>query len=222
MKGLMDNLYIGPGDILILSQKNSNNYCRLNTFLTILKSLKERGPYNFSYSSSQGSLINSLTISENIVMDSISKSHFDINNFNLKTYIEQLINIAIIQLFNSITLPDLYPEKSNPEVIKIACLIKTLISTSKYIFLDHPEKYITEKNMTPLISALKYEALNNNRIIIINSSNNCWNSVAKKEIKQEQSNNFKTISYGDQNTSIDNSHLKFINLPSSNSDKKAA
>jgi len=65
------------------------------------------------------------------------------------------------------------------EEIKLASIIKSLLSHSEYLFLEYPDQYLSTKNLNLIKEALKFEVNTNNRKVFLKPFNNdAWIDLA--------------------------------------------
>jgi hypothetical protein len=173
----------------------------LKDFINFLLSIGIKRPLRFSFVEKTGSLINSLTLKENILLDSTCSQKNISPDAYLSNYLKENGNLYLIRLFNKIGLIDLYPDKVSKEIQKITALIKGLLQNADYLFLESPEEYLSIPICELFVRALEFQAQITDRIVIINSPNDeLWKPHISQIINQDENCNFhSTESIGPKN-----------------------
>ncbi len=149
----------------INKQSNQNT---LKEFLYFLKS-EGKNRIDFSYSASKNALHADLSIQENYILDAIPKSLIRDNENNLQEFLKGLENPHLKVLVTS--LGDLNRKVKSLTLAekKIASLTKTILSTSKYIFLEAPEVNLSFNQLETVKDCLRYEAQKKGRTVLLKS-----------------------------------------------------
>ncbi|MCK5884392.1 MAG: hypothetical protein KAG61_11940 [Bacteriovoracaceae bacterium] len=206
------DLNIKEGDIVLIPPaKGGGNFCRLNEYINLLKYLRVKPPFDFSYVGAESQMIEDLTIKENIEI-------IYHNSLDRKNPFEQLVlklksdnRPNLSQLLESIEMIDLYPGKASPSQRKLAGIIKALIKPSKFLFFEDIESNLTRSLVKLVSNAIvehcsKYDCT----LFIKSSDNDFWFRHANKVITREEdlSYSFSTIvkdniSFVDFNSKLD-------------------
>lgn len=141
----------------------------LKGFIYYLKSTQLKGVIDFSYSDSIDSLHPKLTVKENLILDAIPKSFIRDNLNNFDEIIKKLGNTHLKDMIEFIGNLDTPVEKLSEEKIKIAALMKSLLSEHEYIFLVNPAKFQSKKSIKMIKDCIKFEVENNYKKVLIKS-----------------------------------------------------
>lgn len=141
----------------------------LRHFINFLNSMGIKYPLNFSYVEKDWAFINNLSLKENILLESVPFVLSSTKNFQLETYLKKNKNRHITELFNSAGDIDCRPKSSSSQTRKIVNLVTNLLKKSDYLFLDCPEKHLSDEHLKLLISALHFRIENSEQTIFISS-----------------------------------------------------
>ena len=155
----------------------------LRNFINFLISKNIKYPIHFSHAESEGqSLLKNLSLKENIYLE--RPQGFKINKETcMKTFLKANGNEYLIDLFESVTLWDEFPDNVDNQTRKLVVLLKALLLPSTYLFLESPEKHLDKKNFNLFAKALEYRRWSQETIIFISSPlNRYWENYANKEV----------------------------------------
>lgn len=158
----------------------------LKTFLYFLKRQRVTGPVRFSFIDSEGSLLPGLSLKENISLDCVSANVSSAKNFTLEDYLDRNTNKDLVELYNSISLPDDKPNDVDSRTRKTAALVKGLLQKSDYIFLEGPEKYLDEDTLKIFTRALiKGLSKNNQTLLLLSDQPKLWLPYVTKTVQED-------------------------------------
>lgn len=140
-----------------LFKKDENTYrsSYLSEFMAFIKAQGIAQPFSFSYVGDETNLVPSLTLNENILMDFSPHSLTNEKIYQFEDFLNLKQNVYIKKLYDKLTERDIEAVNCTPEMKKIASLIKALISETEYIFLENPERNLTENIRILFHKALK-------------------------------------------------------------------
>jgi ABC-type multidrug transport system ATPase subunit len=130
--------------LLFLENQNGVHSSYLSEFISFIKSQKVTMPFTFSYVGDQTNLMSTLTLNENILLNFTPKSLTTEKENQFEDYLNQKQNIYIKKLYEKLTERDIPTHAAIPEMKKLASLIKALTTESEYLFLENPEKDLSE------------------------------------------------------------------------------
>lgn len=163
----------------------------LKEFIYFLKSKGTHENIDFSYSNSQDSLHCHLTVRENLILDSIPTSLIKNSEIDLNQFISSLKNEPLKQLFHIIGDLNQPINSLSHKQIKIASLIKVILSDSKYIFLNNPEECLGVAELEAIKKALIFEVENNQRTLLFKSKRKLlWPEIVTNIITKSPQNKF--------------------------------
>ena len=152
-----------------------------------------------------------LTLKENIFLESIPNSLATTKEFQLKSYLEQKGNEPLTRLFNKIDQLDSLPSLANAETKKLTALLKGLIQDVDYLFFESPEKHLNTENLYLFISALKYHTIAQKKIVFISSlMERFWTRFCSKAITRNEDHEFLIFPLGKEQEG--RGQLRFLNL----------
>ena len=151
------------------SQKMTTN--PLKDFIYYLKFKGLSGIIDFSYSFEKDSMHKDLTIKENFILDAIPTSLIRENEDNLNEFLKTLQNPHLAKLIEN--LDDLSCKVSDlsNEKLKLASIIKAILSPSEYIFLVEPEKFQASETLKLIKDCINFESENDHRVFLIQPLN---------------------------------------------------
>ncbi len=220
----MSNVKILTSMDILLFPVSEKNYtgCQLKTFLSFLIGQGAGPAPRFSFMDSEGSLLPKLTLKENIYLDSIPSSLTNSKEIQLQRFMQKTGNTHLINFYQSIPLLDELPTKVDDQTRKMAALVKTLLQDSDYLLLDHPEKYLSQKNLELLIRALEFYAASSNKMILLSSpAIDSWGPYVTKLVYRHPDKSFeiRPVVHTASTNSIKSKtkeslgHLSFRNFP---------
>lgn len=175
---------------LFRKDPNCDHSSYLSEFMAFIKSQKITSPFTFAYVGDETNLMPNLTLNENILMNFSPRSLTTEKENQFEEYLNLKQNYYIKKLYNKLIDKDLIVHAANPEMKKIASLIKALITDSEYIFLENPEKDLSENIRILFTKALNTHLELNEINAFIYSSNeelwkpHCSHSVARNKYFQ--------------------------------------
>lgn len=164
----------------------------INEFISFLKFHRVAIPHKFSYVSESGNLLQELTLKQNLLLDYTSQSLTEEKESHFKNYLKQKNNFHLEALYNLVSNINELPSNANQEEIKIIALMKALISEVPFIFLEHPEKDLSENAFKIFKEALKSQFKEQNQnIFIITNNETKWNDVITKIVFRKSDYSFQ-------------------------------
>ena len=157
--------------ILFKTTKENLDFCQLKNFINYLHFNKLRRPFKFSYVPANAQLINTLTLKENILLDSIPTTLSKTKEFQLNNHLKKTGNVHLIRLFKELKLLDIYPNKTDLGTQKIIALLKGLIQESNFLFLEKPELHLSDDILETTIKAIEYQAINTGQTVLFTTEN---------------------------------------------------
>ncbi|PIP96520.1 MAG: hypothetical protein COW00_10165 [Bdellovibrio sp. CG12_big_fil_rev_8_21_14_0_65_39_13] len=179
---------IQRSDILFFDSKHYTGMTELKVFLHFLNAMNVQRPFRFSFVESQALMLPQLTLKQNIMLDSMPNSFHDKNTDLLENLITQKSNPFILEIYKSLSCLDCKPNEVDQEHLKLAGLLKGLISEGDYLLLSQPEKYLSEEKLKMVIRAINLECHSQNKIAFISSpTGNTWlPHITKQVIKNDK------------------------------------
>lgn len=178
MTGL-NNFNIHPIYLFDSALPDSFSSNALKDFINFIKLNRGKKLIDFCYSCDTDSLHTALTIKENFILDAVPKSLIRDGEDNLKQFLKTLKNPYLKELV--LELGDL----SRPikdlvlDELKLASVIKSLLSQSEYIFFLNPAFGLHDRTITKIKHAIEFEAFQRNRKIFIKAQNrDNWLDIA--------------------------------------------
>jgi hypothetical protein len=163
----------------------------LKDFIYYLKSHGAKGVIDFSYSDKIDSLHPKLTIKENLILDAIPKSFIRDNLNNFDEIINALENKhlkILIELMGDLDTPVELITKQN---IKIASLVKSLLSEHEYLFLVNPDEFQSISIIQIIKDSISFEVENNYKTVLIKSvKKELWFDVATHFITKSKDHSY--------------------------------
>lgn len=177
---------ISKKDILyfeLSSQDFSGYQNHLRFFLNFLNFSTKSLNHSFAYISKHGSLISSLSIKENIFLESFPVNLTSSKESQLFDFLNKTGNDSLISLFNKIPYNQEDIKSLSETDIKRITIIKEVLRSTKYLILEEPEFNLDYDSIFLLNKILKHEALFNNKIIIMSTRDvNQWSNLFNKKI----------------------------------------
>lgn len=224
------DLFLYGNDDIFLFKKNSKKVkyglSELKDFIQFMKFIGHQSA-KFSHVSDNCSLLNTLTIEENIVLESTKLKFSKDKKLNLKECIKNIKNPFIEQLLRTIPDLHLYPTDLNKEQQKVVDLIKGLLQNTKFLFLQSPETLLSPFSQELVSNAILEEVSKQEKIVFISTSNSSpWTEIITKIIFRNEENEFRITNASktrDSKTSFEKER-EGVNLKFSNRDnlKKTA
>ncbi|TNF27660.1 MAG: hypothetical protein EP319_10900 [Deltaproteobacteria bacterium] len=161
---------INRSDILLFkNEENRYGHSQLKNFLSFLSSNGVKRPYKFAYIESEGPLISNMSLRENIHLDSVPLSLSTTKEMELKNLLSKIGNNDLLELFAKIDNLEIKVSEVCDQTRKMAALIKGLIQEADFLFLEAPEKHLTEENLRLFVNALNYQVQENGQMVFISS-----------------------------------------------------
>ena len=190
---MLDKTQLNKSDILLL--KHADNSCSLRFYLNFLQSLKVKRPYRFSHIQSQATLIEYLSLKQNIQLDTLMPSFESDKDYELQKLIKNCSNPYLEKILENIGHLDQFPKQIDPEKRKLVSFAKSLLQQSDYLFIDRPENDLCENYLSLIMDAIKYQAHKNGQIIIISSNKQeYWEQYVTKVIERDEKKKFLVTS----------------------------
>jgi len=154
--------------------------------LKLLSYLNIKKPYSFTYISSDGDLVPSLTLRENILLES-TLGHKGVGASSTDEYLKDNCNPHLVELISHVRLLDLYPSKVDLTTRKLVAIIKGLMSSRDLIFFERPEFNLDRK----LIDVVKKAALFTQKqllktTVVCSQDDLCWEPFSHMIIKKNE------------------------------------
>lgn len=165
----------------------------VKNYLSYLKFNKLKGPYRFCYVQSDYELIESMTLRENMYLDTIPLSLTQSRDNQFKGHMQSQTNNHLIKLLNGVDSLDSYPSHTDQRSRKILGLSKALIQNVDFLFLDAPEKHLTAADLELFVQALYFHiGLHKKTVLISSKHKNLWLQHATKKVRRDSNKNFHT------------------------------
>lgn len=164
----------------------------LKEFIYFLRFNGIKGIIDFSYAASNETIHPSLSIKDNFILDSVPTSLIKNKEDNLKERIKKLNNKLLIELIDRLGKIDRKVCQLTKEEQKLCSIVKALLSSSEFIFLEKPEQGLGPYILKKLKKCLMFEVENNKRIIFIHASNNnSWLDIATEIVTKQSSGEYQ-------------------------------
>ncbi len=161
---------INKSDILLFkNEENRYGHSQLKNFLSFLSSNGVKRPYRFAYIESEGPLISNMSLRENIHLDSVPLSLSNTKEMELKNLLSKIGNDDLLNLFAKIDDLEKKVSEVSDQTRKLAALIKGLIQEADFLFLESPEKHLSDDHLRLFVNALNYQVLHNGQMVFISS-----------------------------------------------------
>lgn len=172
------------------AQKSQNI---VKNYLSYLKFSKLKGPYRFCYVQSDYELIESMTLRENLYLDTIPLSLTQSRDNQFKGHMQGQTNKHLLKLLNGIDSLDSFPSRTDQRSRKILGLSKALMQDVEFLFLDAPEKHLSAADLELFIQALHFHVgLHKKTVLLSSKHENLWLHHATKRVQRDSEQNFKT------------------------------
>lgn len=161
---------LNKSDILLFkNDENRYGHSQLKKFLSFLSSNGVKRPYKFAYIESEGPLISNMSLRDNIHLDSVPLSLSNTKEMELKYLLDKIGNDDLLNLFAKIENLEVKVSEVSHQVRKLAALIKGLIQEADYLFLEMPEKHLSDNQLRLFVNALNHQVQNNGQMVFISS-----------------------------------------------------
>ena len=199
------------GIILFKIFRKNNQHCQLKDFINFLNFIGEKKPLKFSYVDIDANLLGSLTLKENIFLESIPNSLANTKEFQLQEFLEKKDNRHLAKLFDKIDNIDLLPNEVSAEVRKLTTIVKGFLQDMDYLFFESPERHLSSDNLKTFIRALRYHVRSQSKAALVCSSlEKLWLPFCSSLITYNQKKEFQLLpnernsfkSFADENLSF--------------------
>jgi len=161
---------INRSDILLFkNDENRYGHSQLKNFLSFLSSNGVKRPYKFAYIESEGPLISNMSLRENIHLDSVPLSLSNTKEMELKNLMDKIGNEDLLNLFSKIENLEVKVSDVSDQARKLAALIKGLIQEADFLFLETPEKHLSDDQLRLFVNALNHQVQKNGQMAFISS-----------------------------------------------------
>lgn len=156
--------------------------CPIKAFMVFYKKTYGKNNARFSFAKQRASFIPTMTIKENICLESIPMTVSDNKGFSLESYIEKLGNAELLAFYHQIILINEMPNQVDDQTLKMASLLQALLQNKEVLFLHRPESLLESEALELLIKILSGQARTQKRKIFISSENKkLWLPFAKRD-----------------------------------------
>jgi ABC-type branched-subunit amino acid transport system ATPase component len=163
----------------------------LKEFIYYLRFNDKKGIIDFSYASAEESIHPELSIKDNFILDAIPTSLIKNKEDNLRQRISELNNKVLIELINELDSIERKSGELTREELKLCSIVKSLLSSSEYIFLERPDQDLQFSSLKKIKQCILYEVENNKRSVFIRANdNNCWLDIATDIISKDDKKNY--------------------------------
>ena len=174
-------------NIFLFDQNSStiNDVNPLKEFFNFLKYKNKKRTIDFCYSCEKDSLHQNLSIKENFILDAVPKSLIRDGEDNLKQFLKTLKNPHLKTLIAQLEDLSSKIDTLNPEQLKLASVIKSLLSQSEYIFLLNPDQHLSLKNLQLIKKGIQFEVYHRHRNVVIKAKNrDLWMDISGQIISK--------------------------------------
>lgn len=181
-------------DIVYFSHRDFlDNYAipGLSSFVNYLNTNYRQKNLNFSYASREGSLIKTVSLINNMLLE-VETNPFDtIDEKYLIKVLERKQNDPLILLYRMLESPLKKPTSIKKETFKLTSLIRAIIKDSPIIFFEDPEYNLSEKALALLKNAIFVEAKKNQKSIFIKTDKiQYWQNIVDKILIKNEMNKY--------------------------------
>lgn len=162
-----------PRSKLIISSIKFPNFGHISDYTNLLyqKNIKK---FKYIYIPIQNNFIQSLTLRENIILN----NPFMLSGkqgYALNKYLKQTKNYYLLELFSKINMINERPIMTDLQSLKIASLLSCFIRKTDYVFVNQPEKHLSQNCLDLFVKAICLRFRNSDSQIIISSNDvNFW------------------------------------------------
>jgi ABC-type lipoprotein export system ATPase subunit len=159
---------------------------KLKDFIYFLKGQNIRGPYKFSYVDQNASLIDTLTLKDNILLEAIPVSLKNSKEYQLHKFLEESGNHHLLGLYRYIQDLNLYPHQAGDQDRKLCALIKAMIRKADYLYLENPEAYLYKEVLIKLKEAIRGQVEIHQQVAVIHSQHfSLWSDEVNKIVSRQ-------------------------------------
>lgn len=173
-------------------ESETRNKFGLRDFVNFLLGQGVPRPLSFAHIEADGNLMSTLTLRENIELELATRSprsrgkNGDVP-FDLKGYVEKSGNIHLVKLFKKIPNLDELPSDVDKQTGKLVALVRGLVRKADYLFIDMPERHLSEANTKLFAAALDYRCSTlGTTALVCNSKESLWVPYSKKIIYMDK------------------------------------
>ena len=177
------------GDTLLFEvKKQQHNQSQLKEFIHFIKYCGRRGPIRFRHIEEGAELMVNLTLRENLLLDLGVR---DRNENSISDILKSEERIALSKLMDCVKDENMYPSQATKEDKKIISIIKILLHNSDYLFLEKPEKYLSQTNQKVFFDALFASKEKFDQTLLITSDHrNLWLDHVNKIVSKGTNGHF--------------------------------
>ena len=146
---------------------------------------------NFNYISEKPTLINNMDLKNNITIAPGAIHNKTFSNHKFKKFLEQNHPAYILEMYNMISDATLFPSQATIKDIKLAGLLKYLITPKEFLILSSPEKYLDKQAIECLKKYISSAKKDKNSIIIHSEQTEIWSPLITKELTKNEKNKFE-------------------------------
>lgn len=170
-------------------------FSQLKDFLSFLKLYKQPRPFRFSHVETSGPLIENLTLQENLLLHVTGNESKD-ETTQIDILIEQTGNPHLKSFYDKISLKSSFPMDVDDETRKCMALVKVLVQSSDFLFLENPEKYLSKDMLSLFVQSLVYKTATTGQIVLISTRfKKIWGPHFTKKIFRDEKNLFQVNHY---------------------------
>ncbi len=182
----------------------------LKEFISFMKSSGTSGVIDFSFSAGISSLHPSKTLKDNFILDSVPSSLIKNNEDNFKSLLKTIKNETLIGLVNSLKPFDKEPQYYCENDISVASMVKSLLSKSKYIFIDDTQLKLDHETLEIIKDCIKIEMEQNQRKVFISTKRaTSWLSITSA-IVTNKNGSFSVKDMTEQKSIYHHKHLDLV------------
>lgn len=164
----------------------------LKEFIYFLRFNGVKGIIDFSYAAAQETIHPTLSIKDNFILDSVPTSLIKNKEDNLNERISKLNNKLLIELINKLGAIDRKADQLTKEEQKLSSIVKALLSSSEYVFLEMPESGLGPFTLKKLKECLLFEVETNERTIFIHAkNNNSWLDITSEIVTKQKNGKYQ-------------------------------
>lgn len=182
--------------ILLFNDSEQGQYASnaLKGFIYYLRSTGKKGVIDFSFSASKDSVHSALSIKENLILEAIPTSLIKDKEDNLYDRIKNLENKELIKLLQHLESFERKVESLNAYEVKLTSIVKALLSSSEFIFLDCPDQDISAEQLEMVKKCLLFETDAHGRKVFIKAHNpEVWLDLATDIVVKNKSHTYDKI-----------------------------
>lgn len=180
---------------LFKEDQRTHEASKLNEFICFLKYTKAQMPYKFSFSGSDAELLPELSLNENILLDFNSDSLTESKEVQFQDFLRKPENKHIEMLYRRLEHPHGQALLANAQMKKLCSLIKAFLTDGQFIFLERPERALSEEIFDLYQKALKFHQQTKKvNIFISTDDEKRWSIHANNLVERSPDYSFKISS----------------------------